>query len=303
MNRREFLKGFAAAGAGLALGGRSLAASPETSAKAEFHVFSKEFQPPVCADFAAISALMAEAGIDGIEWTVRGHGHIKPENAARDLPRAVEAARKCGLKSTLIVAAIKDASTPAEQDLLRICADCGVERYRPEYFRYERGETLRQTLDRVRRGFESHARACEKLGLMCCYQNHSGGNFFGGSVWDLHEVLAGIDPRYVSLEFDPLHARFQMNSSWEQTVDLIADRIGVICLKDSLYRFDPSNPKEPRRVGCRAGEGVMDWELLARLLKRNNVQAPFSLHFEYAFDKKDLRRAVAEEVDFFRRIF
>ena len=93
--------------------------------KAEFHVFSKMFQDPVCTSYDAVAELMAKAGFNGIEWTVRPKGHVLPENAKADLPKAVEAARKQGLKSTMLVTAITDGDDPASEALLKTAADNG----------------------------------------------------------------------------------------------------------------------------------------------------------------------------------
>ena len=114
-----------------------LATAPTPKPRPEFHVFSKMFQPPLCKDYDAVAELMAKAGFDGIEWTVRPKGHVLPENAKTDLPKAVEAARKQGLKSTMIVTGITDGAAPESETLLKVAADCGVTQYRPGYFFYD----------------------------------------------------------------------------------------------------------------------------------------------------------------------
>ncbi|MDZ7723632.1 MAG: hypothetical protein U5R06_12725 [candidate division KSB1 bacterium] len=41
---------------------------------------------------------IAEIGFDGVDLTVRPGGHVLPENVTQDLPRAVKAIEKTGLK-------------------------------------------------------------------------------------------------------------------------------------------------------------------------------------------------------------
>jgi hypothetical protein len=122
-------------------------AAPTPKAKPEFHVFSKMFQPPLCKDYDAIAELMAKAGFDGIEWTVRPKGHVLPENAKTDLPKAVKAARKQGLKSTMIVTGFTDGAAPESETLLKVAADCGVKQYRPGYFFYDVNAKLTHRFD------------------------------------------------------------------------------------------------------------------------------------------------------------
>src|SRR6476659_7439092 len=43
----------------------------------------------------------AKAGWPAIGWTARGGGHVLPENVARDLPKAVAAARKAGVQTPI----------------------------------------------------------------------------------------------------------------------------------------------------------------------------------------------------------
>ena len=127
--------------------------------KPTFHVFSKMFQPPVTKGVDELCELMAKAGFDGIQWTVRPKGHVLPERAAEDLPKVVAAARKQGLQATTICTAITDGDDPASERLLKVAADCGFTLFRPGYYFYDvKKETFQQSMDRIRRGFADAAR-------------------------------------------------------------------------------------------------------------------------------------------------
>lgn len=319
MNRRDFLKVGAAAGAAAVLEGCSTMESPRARnadpfgaiakgnvPKVEFHVFSKMFQDPVCKGYDGIAELMAKAGFDGIEWTVRPGGHVLPEKAKTDLPRAVEAARKQGLKSTMVVTSITDGAAAESEALLKVAADCGVVQYRPGYYFYDlKKETFRQSLDRIRRGFASLAKAGEKTGLKACYQNHSswGPSVFGGVVWDVYEMVRDLDPRFVGLEYDPMHARFETGLSWRHGLDLVADRIGAVCLKDFHYSLSRKNAKLHAKAMCAAGQGIVPWREVRQVLDANSVKAPFIVHFEHDFDRKDLLKSVKAELGYFKGVF
>ncbi len=84
-SRREFIKKSALAGAGLPLMGTSLLNEPlknayEVSDKTgniPIFAFSKHFQ--FLEDFGELSDAILEAGLDGIDLTVRPGGHVEPE--------------------------------------------------------------------------------------------------------------------------------------------------------------------------------------------------------------------------------
>ncbi len=319
MNRRDFLKAGVAAGAVAAFEGCSTMDAPKArnadpfgvmakgnAPKVEFHVFSKMFQDPVCKGYDGIAELMAKAGFTGIEWTVRPGGHVLPEKAKTDLPKAVEAARRQGLKSTMIVTSITDGAAAESETLLKTAADCGVVQYRPGYYFYDmKKETFAQSTDRIRKGFASLAKAGEKTGLKACYQNHSswGPSVFGGIVWDVHEMVKDLDPKFVGLEYDPMHAIYETGFSWRHGLDLVADRIGAVCLKDFHYALSKKNPKQHAKSMCAAGQGVVPWREVRKALDDNSVKAPFIVHFEYDFDKTDLLKSVKSELDYFKGVF
>src|ERR1044071_8293874 len=51
-------------------------------------------------------------GFQGVDLTVRRAGHVLPERAAEDLPRAVEAIRAQGLEVPMITTELTSASDP-----------------------------------------------------------------------------------------------------------------------------------------------------------------------------------------------
>ena len=305
-DRRQFL--FAGGAAALASGCVSAARDRESPARgprpSTFHVFSKMFQPPVTPSPEALCELMKGAGYDGIQWTVRKKGHVAPENAKTELPRLCKIARSFGLGCDTICTDVKPGDETAET-VLKTAADCGIALQRPAYFFYDaKTETFAQSLDRIRRGFGWLADLAEKTGVKATYQNHSswGPSVFGGLVWDVYECVKDLDPKYVGLEYDPMHAFFETNLSWSHGFELVAPWIAAIDLKDFHYQPDPKNPKKMKKAMVAAGEGVVPWNEVKALQERNGVRVPYVVHFEYAFDRTDLPKSVKTELDAFRRL-
>ena len=311
MDRREFLTSLSAA----ALAGCTTAASRRAQtppAASEFHVFSKMFQPPVVETPEKLCELMKGAGYDGIQWTVRKGGHVEPAEAAANLPRLVKIAESFGLKCRSICtdiaadAAGKPGLTPGAETVLKVAADCGVEMFRPAYFFYDaKTETFAQSLDRIRGGFAALARLAARTGVKATYQNHSswGPSVFGGLVWDVYECMRDLDPADIGLEYDPMHAFFETNLSWSHGLELVAPWIASVDLKDFHYRLDEKNAKMMKKQMVAAGEGVVPWAEAKRLLDANGVRPLYVLHFEYDFDKADLKKTVATELTSFKRVF
>ena len=55
---------------------------PPPPPKPAFHGSAKLVQPPVTQGVAELCEVMAKAGFDGIQWTVRPKGPVLPERAA-----------------------------------------------------------------------------------------------------------------------------------------------------------------------------------------------------------------------------
>ena len=319
MNRREFIGGMSVAAlAGCATGGSQRARgtrAPTDDGRVarparppRFHVFSKMFQPPVTKSPEALCELMAAAGYDGIQWTVRNGGHATPDNAKTELPRLVKIADSFGLKCESICTGIagEDAINrdPAAETILKTASDCGIGLFRTGYFFYdEENETFAQSMERFKRSFAALAGLCEKTGVKATYQNHSswGPSVFGGLVWDIHECIRDIDPALIGVEYDPMHAYFETNLSWTHGLELIAPWIESVDLKDFHYRPDPKNPKKMKKSMVAAGEGVVPWKEAKRLFDRHGVDPLYIVHFEYDFDKTDLKKTVKTELDAFRK--
>ncbi len=312
MDRREFLASLSAAAlAGCSTGAVRRGASARLAAS-EFHVFSKMFQPPVVETPEKLCELMKGAGYDGIQWTVRKGGHVEPAEVAANLPRLVKIAEGFGLKCRSICtditadAAGKPGLTPGSETVLKVAADCGVEMFRPAYFFYDaKTETFSQSLDRIRGGFAALARLAARTGVKATYQNHSswGPSVFGGLVWDVYECIRDLDPADVGLEYDPMHAFFETNLSWTHGLELVAPWIASVDLKVFHYQGDPKNPKKMKKQMVAAGEGVVPWAETKTPLDANGVKPLYVLHFEYDFDKTDLKKTVATELAGFKRVF
>ena len=295
MNRRDFIVAASAAALTGCVGGRAA----RTVRQPRFHVFSKMFQPPVTKSPEELCELFASAGYDGIQWTVRKGGHATPDNVATELPRLVKIAASFGLKCESICTGIVDDG----ETILKTAADSGISQFRTGYLFYdEKNETFVQSMERFKRTFAALAALGERCRIKAAYQNHStwGPAIFGGVVWDVYEIVRDLDPRWIGIEYDPMHAYFETYASWRRGFDLVSPWVSAIDLKDFHYCPDPKNAKRPAKRMVPAGEGVVPWHEVARRVKANGVDPLYILHFEYEFDAADLKKIVEHEIGVFR---
>jgi len=129
-SRRQFLSAGAFSVAPLVLAGsltRSLSASAAETRSQGVHVFSKHLQ---WLDYRGMSETAAEIGFDGVDLTVRPGGHVSPDRVEEDLPKAVEAARRAGIKVDMMTTAITDPRDPLTKAILKTAGRLGVRYYR-----------------------------------------------------------------------------------------------------------------------------------------------------------------------------
>lgn len=271
----------------------------------KFHVFSKMFQNPVTASPEALCDLMAAAGFDGVQWTVRPGGHAEPDRVGEDLPRLVKVAAARGLECRSICTAIVDGDDPVAETVLKAAADCGIGVFRTGYLFYGPGrETFAQSMDRFRRAFASLAALGERTGTRAAYQNHSfwGPPVFGGLVLDILECLRDLDPKHISIEYDPMHAVYETFESWRYGMRLAAPWISSIDLKDFHYALSKDNPKRTDKAMVGAGEGIVPWREVKAIVEECGIDPFYILHFEYDFDQSDLPKTVRTELSTFQSL-
>lgn len=303
MNRREFVKASLLTGAAVALAPVSQAVCG--CKKTTFHAFTKNF---MFLDRDRLCELMAGVGFEGIEWCVRGGGHVDPLRVRVELPLAVEAARKQGLKSVMVCTRSKgDGTDPAAEgdivETLKVCAAHGVRMWRPGGFVYDKAQPVAANLEIFRRKFHRLEEISRLTGVVCAYQNHL--DLFGGAVFDLWSILSDLDPSHLSIQYDIMHAAYETPVSWERILRQVHGRIASACLKDCLHLADMKGNLWDSLKLVPAPSGCVPFEKYARVLKDLHVCVPHSVHYEFPLpqdDAKALSAVVKRELDYFKGV-
>ena len=276
-SRRELLRAGAVSAASLWLHGRASAApgSAGGSLHGTVHVFSKHLQ---WLDYRGMAETAAEVGFDGVDLTVRPGGHVPPERVEEDLPRAVEAAQKAGIQIRMMTTAITDPRDALTQSILATAGRLGIRYYRMGYYRYTDDRPIPEQLSEIKPMLADLAALNEQHGLAGSYQNHAGAKYVGASLWDLYWLLKDLDPRRLGSQYDVRHATVEGGTSWSNTLRLLAPHINTLVAKD--FRWTQQGGKW-RAENCPLGEGMVDFPAYFKILNRERIAGPVSLHLEY----------------------
>ncbi|UMB55111.1 sugar phosphate isomerase/epimerase [Lutibacter sp. A64] len=312
LNRRDFMTKTALA-SGTLLVPLNLTSSNLFSPKEisnnnlELHVFSKCLQ---FLDYKDLCKAVKEIGFDGIDLTVRPNGHVLPENVLEDLPKATEQMKLYGLIPKMITTKVISPKDATQILVLETAKEQGYQFYRSDWLRYDRNFPVTENLDKAKTKLNNLAELNHKTGISGAYQNHSG-HFIGSSIWGLQQVLAGILPTNLGVQYDIAHASIEGGKNWEIGFDLIKPHINTLAIKD--YKWKNINGKW-RPAFCPLGEGMIDFHYYFSLLKKHQINVPISLHAEYdlggaekgkvpTINKLEVLKRLKKDVTFIRKIW
>jgi len=265
-NRREFIKSASAFTA--------VSLLPNTAGfNGEICLFSKHLPS---MDWTRLAQAVKKLGFGGIDLTVRPGGHVLPERAPEDLPKAVVAIRAEGLSAPMITTALTSAGDPTAKPILSTAGKLSIPFFKPGYYKYSFAD-VRGELQKAMNDFRSLTEVGKQSGVQCGFHNHEG--YVGAQLWDVAQTIDQLDPKWVGYYFDIRHAVAEGGvAGWKMALNLVAPRIKMIAVKDSYWE---KSSKGWRQVNCPLGQGMVDWKAYFKALREANFQGPISLHLEY----------------------
>jgi sugar phosphate isomerase/epimerase len=179
--------------------------------------------------------------------------------------------------------------------VLRAAAKLGVKRYRLTYRHYDFSKPLLPQLADWKAKLKDLAALNRELGIQGGIQNHSGKDYVGAPVWDIHELVRDLDPAHLGICFDIGHATLEGGTSWPIQAHLMEPYFTCVYVKDFAWEKTAQGWKT--KWGP-LGDGLVRPEFF-QWLKKSKYNGPISLHCEYfeganpdqiAQMKKDLDR-------------
>src|SRR5579884_516285 len=265
---RAFLGAAAAGAAALAANG---------GAGLQWCLFSK---PLPDLGYDELGRTVKELGFAGIDLTVRSKGHVLPDRVTEDLPRAIDAFDKHGLRVPMVTTELTSAQDATARNILRTASRLGVTHFKPGYWRYGTGDVtarVKQVGQDVRGLADLAAEHRIAMGL----HNHSG-TYVGEAVWDTWEMIRDLDPRWTGFYYDAGHATVEGGlGGHEITLRLALPRLKMVALKDFYWQQEGAQWKT---IWCPIGNGAVDWRAFFGAIQKADFHGPVSLHMEYPTD-------------------
>jgi sugar phosphate isomerase/epimerase len=274
MPRRQFLEIAAVAPLAAALStARAHAGAGVGSFKGKLCFFSKALPKK---DWRNLAKACKSLGFDGVDLTVRKGGHVAPERAAEDLPKAVGAIREEGLDVPMITTALTSANDPTARPILSTAARFGIPCFKAGYYHYGY-QDVRADREQAGRDFQGLAKLAAEAGIQVGFHNHT--EYIGAALWDAATFIEPLDTRWAGYYFDPRHATAEGGGgAWRSALHLALPRLKMVAVKDCVWQ---KTAKGWRDANCPLGEGIVDWGYFFTALARSGFNGPISLHLEY----------------------
>jgi sugar phosphate isomerase/epimerase len=290
MTRRTLLR------AGAALAAVSTAAAQPSATKLKIAIFSKHLE---FLEGEELARGAAELGVEGIDLAVRRGGHVEPERVKQDLPALVAAIRKQGLEVPMLTTDISDADTPYADDILAAMTDLGIHHYRWGGYKWKNDTPISKQLEAFKPRVAKLAALNGRYQASAMYHTHSGVGLVGASIWDLHEILSGFDPRLVGVNYDIGHATVEGGlGGWIESLRITGPYLRGVAVKDFLWEKDAKG--QWQAMWKPLGEGMVKFPRFFDMLREAQFAGPLQLHFEYPLGgaengkKKDLSMSRAD---------
>ena len=222
----------------------------------------------------------AKIGFDGIDLAVRKGGHVAPERVKQDLPGLVTAIRQHHLEVPMLTTDIADVDTPYGEDILRVMSELGIRHYRWGGFKYTDNQPLAAQIEAFKPRVERLAALNTRYGVGAMYHTHSGINLVGAPIWDLHEILRGMDPKAVGVNYDIGHATVEGGfGGWIDSFRITGEYVRGIAVKDFLWKKNARERWIPAWTPL--GEGMVRFPEFFSMVAAMRFSGPLQLHFEY----------------------
>lgn len=263
----------------------------------DVHLFSKHLQ---FLNYNDMSAAAVAMGFDGLDLTVRRKGHVLPENVLQDLPKAVEAMKKHGLKPKMLSTNVWDVNNIVNKTVLETASTLGFTHYRTDWLKYPEDKLIEESQTLYGKQAKDLELLNQKLGLIGGYQNHSG-KHVGAPIWDLLPILEATNGEFIGSQYDIRHAVVEGGESWELGLKRIKPFINSIVLKDFKWGIVDGKWKP---INVPMGEGMVDFNRYFSLLKKYKINVPVSLHVEHDLGgaEKGANKITIKEKEVFLRI-
>lgn len=259
-----------------------------------FVYFTKLIQP---RELSAYVKFAKAVGLDGFDLAVRPGYPVNPENVKEKLPEAAKQFKDAGLIIGLVSTPTNmvDPESKVTQRLFEACGKAGVPAIKIGYFRY-RGN-IDEELKSAHKQLAGFAKLAKETGVKACYHTHSG-PYLGANCGMLRLMLQDLDPHHIGVFADTGHLAVN-GSPITLELDLIRPWLHLMAIKDMKWEQTKSGF---RRYVVPANHGIVQWNEVAKALKKMKFNGTVSLHGEYHVKDAEERIELGQkELKFLKR--
>jgi sugar phosphate isomerase/epimerase len=269
------------------LGGALLQSAPPVQTpgvnKLKVAIFSKHL---LFLQGAQLAQSVADMGFDGVDLAVRKGGHVEPSRVKQDLPGLVAIIRQHGLEVSMLTTDIADSDTPYAEDILQCMSELNIRHYRWGGFKYTSEAPISAQLASLKPRVSKLAALNGRYRIVAMYHTHSGFDLVGAPIWDLHELLSGLDPAAVGVNFDIGHATVEGGfGGWIDSLRVTGPYLRGIAVKDFLWAKNAHGQWRPEWKPL--GQGMVDFPKFFQMIAKSDFSGPLQLHFEYPLQGAD----------------
>ncbi len=232
-------------------------------------VFTKAWK----CSIPALGEILASLGVDGLELPVRPGFPVSPDNMQEELPKAVTALQRFGLKIYSIAGSVDEATVAA-------CGAAGVPIIRT-MMRVDVKKGYRRSVDEQREQYERLIPALDKHGVTIGVQNHCD-NFVTSAIGLVH-AIGDFAPKHVGAVLDVAHCGLSGEPE-AIAIDIAWPHLIMVNLKNG-FRMRLNGPEAAQarwRTWWTTGRhGFASWPKTAAALQERGYTGPLCLSAEY----------------------
>ena len=217
-------------------------------------------------------------GFDGVDLTVRPQGHVLPERAAEDLPRAIDAIRAHGRRGADDHDRAHVGRLPHARPLLDAAARSGVRYFKTGYWQYRVVRTCEARRQPPAARLRNWRRSRATCGIELGFHNHAG--YIGAALWDIAPAIDRLDAAMGGLLLRSAPRRRGGRRRRVEGRDAPRDAAAQDAGGQGL-RLAEDGATGWRIENCPLGEGLVDWAWFGARLREARFRGPISIHLEY----------------------
>lgn len=248
--------------------------------------------------------LAHEWGLDGYDLCVRPEYPVTPDNARKELPKAVTRLRNAGLSVPLVTAPwdLLKPSEPYVENLMAAMDEADVRHLKIGYFKYDPFvDDYQMRLLESRLVLRSWEPLAKKYNICICYHTHSN-RCMGLNGGAMAHLLEGLNPAFFGAYLDAGHMRAE-GEEFAVSLGMLQPWIRLLSIKDVLLKQTRENGHgKIVNQWLPAGKGSVNWTNVFDTLRKFNWDKPISIHCEFQAEPDEFLRLAKREVAFFRKL-